>query len=405
MALASARAVVPRLSGVHVLINKPCWGNNMKMASICPIQVATLKSTHGKSLTRKPPNSFKYNRLLQLLWIDRTSEMFDENSKVIVVDGNVGVGKNEFGKKLAKEFDMKFFPALLDENVYVSEETGLDFRVLDKYLPKEVQTYCIKDLLTDPDPSHGLIGTMQIDLYRQRFHYYREALHHLFQTGQGVVVTRSPYADIVFAEAMKKKGYMTPQAFKFYKEVHRNTICDMLTPHLTVYMDAPVSLCRQRITERGRPEEQNSVALSDEFLETKRDLFLNSFVPKMQKSGEVYELNTAAINIADEHDWEIIIEDLEELVLRKTDPEQTQFDDWNFEELEDWFTFYRRNLGNYHGYNELFALPMPFDAPELMIPEKYQHMYKTLKNMHPCNQYDKNYSPYYNDKWKLLFKL
>jgi NADH dehydrogenase (ubiquinone) 1 alpha subcomplex subunit 10 len=34
-----------------------------------------------------------------------------------------------------------------------------------------------------------------------------DALAHLFNTGQGVVMDRSPYSDFVFIEAMTKCGY------------------------------------------------------------------------------------------------------------------------------------------------------------------------------------------------------
>lgn len=408
MALATIRINASRLGGVHVLVSKPSlMESRLKMASICPIQVATLKCTHGIPTPRKPPFepfNLKYNRLFQLLWIDRTSERFDDNSKVIIVEGNVGVGKQEFAKRLAKEFDMKFFPSIFDDKAFIDEFSGFDLRSVGQLLPKHLKAYGFKDLWLDPKPDHGLIGITQIHMYRQRYHYYREALHHLFKTGQGVVLTRSPYADLVFVEALCKMGCMSRQATKFFRESHRNSIGGLLTPHLTVYLDAPVSYCREKITERGRPEEQKSVALSDEFLETKRDLFLNKFVPTMRRSGEVYEVNCTRFNTSDDHDWELITDDLEELVLHKTDPEQFQYDDWDFEDDEEWFTFFRRSLGDKAQYDEILNFPVPFDAPELLVPQEDRDLYNEVVIKHPLNIYDKNFSPYRSTTRSLLMK-
>lgn len=37
---------------------------------------------------------------------------------------------------------------------------------------------------------------------------YVDALAHLLNTGQGVVLERSPYSDTVFMDAMATKGYV-----------------------------------------------------------------------------------------------------------------------------------------------------------------------------------------------------
>lgn len=42
-----------------------------------------------------------------------------------------------------------------------------------------------------------------------RFSQYIDALAHVFSTGQGVVLDRSPYSDFVFVEAMFKHGYLS----------------------------------------------------------------------------------------------------------------------------------------------------------------------------------------------------
>jgi cytidylate kinase len=46
------------------------------------------------------------------LW-EGTTKRFDENSKIIVVDGNIGTDKVTVAKKIAEEFDMLFLPWFL----------------------------------------------------------------------------------------------------------------------------------------------------------------------------------------------------------------------------------------------------------------------------------------------------
>ena len=72
-----------------------------------------------------PYETVRYT-LWDTLW-DRTPERFDENSRIIVVDGNIGVGKSYLAKKLAEELDMLLFPEPTMDFMYI-DDTGFDLR-------------------------------------------------------------------------------------------------------------------------------------------------------------------------------------------------------------------------------------------------------------------------------------
>ena len=55
--------------------------------------------------------------------------------QIIVIDGNVAVGKNDFGRKLAKDFDMRFYPSIGPDRVYINEDYGYDMRKMNDILP------------------------------------------------------------------------------------------------------------------------------------------------------------------------------------------------------------------------------------------------------------------------------
>ena len=52
--------------------------------------------------------------------VDGTTKRFNDNSKLVVVDGPPALGKTEVAKALAEEFDMKFVPGWTMENFYVN---------------------------------------------------------------------------------------------------------------------------------------------------------------------------------------------------------------------------------------------------------------------------------------------
>lgn len=73
-----------------------------------------------------------------------------------------------------------------------------------------------------------------------RYEQYVDALAHVLSTGQGVVLDRSCFSDFVFVEAMQKSDYISRAARSVYYDIRKNTIPELLKPHLVIYLDVPV---------------------------------------------------------------------------------------------------------------------------------------------------------------------
>ena len=51
---------------------------------------------------------------------DKTTPRLDENSKIIVVEGAHAVGKTAFAQELAENLEMKYFPHVCMDNIYLN---------------------------------------------------------------------------------------------------------------------------------------------------------------------------------------------------------------------------------------------------------------------------------------------
>lgn len=75
-----------------------------------------------------------------------------------------------------------------------------------------------------------------------RFSDYIDALAHMMSTGQGVILERSPYSDIVFVESLYMNDLITKTTYKGLLEIRANALPEILRPHLVIYLDVPVNV-------------------------------------------------------------------------------------------------------------------------------------------------------------------
>lgn len=170
---------------------------------------------------------------------DRTTHRFDQNTKVIVVEGPVAAGKTKFASALAEDLGMKHFPEA-NMDIHYVRPNGLDLRMFDSQIPEDTRTF--DHVNFNLTPNHRLAANFQIMMYIARYSQYIDALVHLLNTGQGVVLERSPYSDFVFLEAMMSQKYMSKAARSVYYELRANTIEELMRPHLVIYLDLPVEM-------------------------------------------------------------------------------------------------------------------------------------------------------------------
>lgn len=202
--------------------------------------------TFRESLPPRPPKPKPFDYVNKdYTWLrslfDRTTHRFDENSKVIVVEGPVASGKTQFAAALAAELNMKHFPEA-NMDIHYIRPNGCNLRMFDDKVPEDTRTF--DHVNFNLTPNHRLAGNFQIMMYSARYSQYIDALAHLFNTGQGVVLERSPYSDFVFLEAMVSQKYISRGVRSVYYELRGNTIEELLRPHLVIYLDMPANKVR-----------------------------------------------------------------------------------------------------------------------------------------------------------------
>lgn len=357
----------------------------------CATQVAHLTSTHGQPANRKyapwPYKKRRYNEFWQ--YFDNTRKRFDDNSKVILIEGNLAVGKSSFGEKLAKEFDMKFFPDIRDEKTFLAE-SGFDKRSLNEQLPAR-SGFCDMETFYGPNGNPALkknFGPTVRHLYYEHFFYYAEALEHLFNTGQGIVIERGVHSHMVFQNVLRRMGYLSANALRYLSMAYDNTIIELWRPHMVIYLDAPIDFVRAQINKRNIEWEAKSPVITDEFLTTVDKVYKEKYLPYMGKFSEV-----RTYDVTDLPDWEILVEEMETVDL-DTAPfnNEDKFIDWQ-SDFENDFNLHRMELARKWELESMFAMGLPWDAPDLMTHPDDLAVLKRVVRMNPDVKYRKGYNP------------
>lgn len=330
--------------------------------------------------------------------IDGTYKRFDENTKIIVVDGNIAVGKTDFAKKLAKEFDMKYVADATDDDVF-TVEGDFDMRYFNEQLPPRMR-YCDVESFyrhdSHPDFLKGFCRT-QFEWFKMSYQVYRNAVEHLLNTGQGIVFDRCAFSHNVFHRTFAKMGYLSKNAMKYMQMSHDTTVCDLLRPHLVVYLDAPIDFVKEKIKQRNNDWEVKSPVYTDEFLTTLDQTHKQSYFPYMKKYGEIITFDAS-----DLPEWDMIVDDMERVDLETKDfDDEDKFKDWQLYGT-DYFDYHRAMFSDDRQMLKLFSMIQPWDAPELMIEQDDVPTYNYVIKRHPRIRFAKGYDP---AQYNVMFKL
>lgn len=347
------------------------------------IQVATLKATYGEPYPYPEPYPY-WKKRYTMPWtelFDTTWSRFNENTKVILVEGNVAVGKKDFAERLAKAFDLKYFEPTPNDRHIFNKENGFDPRMLNDMLPADLRPYDLSRFLEDEHPKLGRVGRLQGRWYQEKFKDYCRALTHVLSTGQGVVCVRSHFSDHVFADAQRQMGYISRNYHKYYNQMYDNTHFEVLRPHVVIYLDAPVSTIKKRIQERNNPSEVNSKALNDEYLTMIERVYKEKYLPEMKRYGEIVEIDYS--EKADDMDMDVIVEEIQRLHLNNEDSDDLKFREWDITEKDDW-TMRRKNYQMDWFYRCLFNFLPPMGCPEVWGTQEDRDMYKKVVGNHPA---------------------
>lgn len=268
--------------------------------------------------------------------IDGTTKRFNDNSKVIVVEGPPGLGKSKFAKELADELDMLYVPGASMEDYYINSY-GYDLRELDSLFHyKKCVSYDEKKFAVDPLGQDGGLDRMQYYLMYIRFDKYIKALAHLFNTGQGIVTEQSPFSEHVFSEAAYKFGWLDRNSRIFFNKIHAQTLQELLRPNLIIYLDAPVDVVQAKIRERSKtthPWEKNSpVFENSEYLR----MVYDDMMKKQYMKNASVSSRVLMYDWSEGGDTEVVVEDIERLNMDYFDKYDKQQQDWRMHK-EDYY--------------------------------------------------------------------
>lgn len=324
----------------------------------CNISGKTMRG--GPRVPKVAPYPYKTKKYSVInSFFDKTSKRFDDNSKVICVEGPIAAGKTKFAQELAAELDMLYYPAVDLDLIYINPY-GYDMRKLDPELPASCRSYDIKDFCKNP--KHDQAALFQIRMYMLRYSQYIDALQHILSTGQGVVLERSPYSDFIFMEAMYRHGYVSRGARSVYNEIRQNTIGELLKPHLVIYLDLPVNAVQQQIKARNLEHEVKSKAFTEEYLRDLDTLYKQQYLKDISGHAEllIYDWSSGG-------EAEVVVEDIERLDFEQheVDHHNKKMKDWRFHLENDWCEARIKYCHEKSDLMSYFNVPR-FDVPELL---------------------------------------
>ncbi|KAI1299351.1 NADH dehydrogenase [ubiquinone] 1 alpha subcomplex subunit 10, mitochondrial [Halotydeus destructor] len=338
----------------------------------------------------------KYDMFTQLvLKRDRTIHRWDENTKVICIDGNIGAGKTSFAKQLNEQLGMKFYPEPDFDRIFV-DAGGFDYRTLNWRLPAWGQSMDIR--MFYENPHHVLSPNMQCAMYTMRYENYLDSLGHLFSTGQGVISERSPWSDYVFVEAMYEMGFIKKDAREYLWELRQETEALLLRPHLVIYLDVPVDICLERIKKRGIPWEVKSEVTCRKYLEAIDRAYKEIYLPEISRHAEliVYDWSNYG-------DMDLVVEDLEKLDFDQYEARGEKTEDWRLFMEGDFDEMRRKYTNKAEDFFCKFQIPN-YDYPSMEMPQDAAHTKeKVFENFGP--KYHPGYDPARIGYFKSLFML
>lgn len=145
-------------------------------------------------------------------------------SRIICIDGVVGVGKSSLAKILSETYNFELY-----------EEPVINNPILDKF-------YYDKKRWSFP---------LQIFFLNKRFEAIKEA-----EKLNECIMDRSIYGDVIFSRMLTEDKDLTFEEFEIYEELLGNMLEHIKAPLLTIYLESNVENAVNKINKRGRDYEK-----------------------------------------------------------------------------------------------------------------------------------------------------
>jgi deoxyadenosine/deoxycytidine kinase len=150
------------------------------------------------------------------------SQSTKERPVVIIIEGQIGVGKTTMGEILREDLGISLYRELTQDAT---------FRLLDRfYADKKRWAF-----------------TLQVHFLNERFRMIKQ----IFRDGGGAL-DRSIFGDRIFAEMLHHDGDMTDEEFVTYSTLLDNMLEHAQDPTLLIYLDCTVDTALERIKKRNR---------------------------------------------------------------------------------------------------------------------------------------------------------
>ena len=82
-----------------------------------------------------------------------------------------------------------------------------------------------------------------MSVLRLRTYNYMDALAHLLNTGDCVVLDRCAWSGTVFARTLKDVNLVSQDLLDHYWEVRSKAFSHLMRPHIVIYLDLPADQC------------------------------------------------------------------------------------------------------------------------------------------------------------------
>ncbi|MFW5811615.1 MAG: deoxynucleoside kinase [Alkalispirochaetaceae bacterium] len=182
---------------------------------------------------------------------------------MIIIEGQIGVGKTTIGEVLEERYGISLFRELTRQST---------LELLDSfYADKKRWAF-----------------TLQVHFLNERFRMIKE----IFKNGGGLL-DRSIYGDRIFADLLHADGDMNSQEFETYETLLNNMLEHAQKPDLLVYLDCSVDTALARIKRRNRGLE---AGIPRQYLEKLNERYLRWFEeydlsPKIMIDTETFHVD------------------------------------------------------------------------------------------------------------------
>ena len=147
------------------------------------------------------------------------------NGGVIIVEGNIGAGKSTFAQHLADALGGEYLAEPAD---------GTNPYLADYYA----------------DPARWAFE-MQMFLLTRRYRAQKYAQGKVRYNGSGfVVMDRSYYGDVCFANVQRQLGYFSERDYTTYLNHHTDMKINLEPPAVAIFLCVDTSVCKERINKR-----------------------------------------------------------------------------------------------------------------------------------------------------------